>query len=307
MLGLGRRFIIRSSSSTFAGSNSIVASLTSNPSFINNHRSFSNSVISHSIFGDLTQAKETNIKELELQKKKDDITSEEGKDSIEESSLSLAEQDKDLQQYYLEEAHKAQIKIEKYITPLKQELFNQVVSKYGFYKNNKVINNNSNDKLYKLSLNKEEIELLEPSIYLKSYRIKSSLKKATQVNRFVRGLNVKNAINQLHFNPKKMSTELEILLKRGIKQAQELGIDEDSLYIDSLWVGSDGDWRKRPDWKGRGRVGLIKHSWVHLKVVLKTNQTQLRRQWEKDQNYLKPRMFLNNEPLNFKVRPYYKW
>lgn len=39
------------------------------------------------------------------------------------------------------------------------------------------------------------------------------MKKATVVNRFVRGYDLKTAINQLHFNPKKMATELEKLLR----------------------------------------------------------------------------------------------
>ena len=40
------------------------------------------------------------------------------------------------------------------------------------------------------------------------------MKKATIVNRMVRKFNVKLAINQLHFNSKKMATELEKLLKK---------------------------------------------------------------------------------------------
>ena len=85
--------------------------------------------------------------------------------------------------------------------------------------NNEIFKDPETGKVYKLALTEEEIDILEPSIYLQSYRIKSSMKKATQVNRFVRGYKVKNAINQLHFNPKKMSTELEKLLKKGLERA----------------------------------------------------------------------------------------
>ncbi|KAK6454985.1 ribosomal protein L22/L17 [Scheffersomyces xylosifermentans] len=255
-------------------------------------------VANNNVFGELTSKKQP---ELPVEP-----------ETTEQASSGSAEvdpaQDEELQKYHREEAAKRQLHVDKYITPLKRQLFNQVVQKHGFYKNDQVVVT-EDGKTYKLSLTPIEIDLLEPSIYLSSYRIKSSMKKATQVNRFVRKLNVKNAINQLHFNPKKMSTELEILLKRGLEQARSLNLDEDTMYIDALWVGSDGDWRKRLDVKGRARHGVIEHPQVHLKVVLRSNQTKLRKDWEKQQKelYSKPRMFLNNEPLNFKVRPYYKW
>lgn len=73
----------------------------------------------------------------------------------------------------------------------------------------------------------------------------------------VRKFNVKLAINQLHFNHKKISTELEQLLKRGLEQAKQLELNEDELYIDRIWIGSDGKWRKRLDPKGRGRMGSL--------------------------------------------------
>lgn len=214
-----------------------------------------------------------------------------------------------LQEYYMKEALAEQIVPEKFISPIKKRLFDLNVQQHGFYKNNQLVSDPDTGKSYKLSLTTEEIDILEPSIFLHSYRIKSSMKKATTVNRFVRGYKVKNAINQLHFNPKKMSTELEILLKRGLKQARELQYNEDELYIHALWVGSDGNWQKRLDPKGRGRTGRIDHPYVHLKAVLRGEQTTKRLAWEAAvrAEEKKPRMFLNNEPLNFKVRPYYKW
>ncbi len=245
-----------------------------------------------SLFGEITQKTGGDDKKLEAAASDEPVT---------------VENDETLQKYHFEEASKKQIKIDKYITPLKKTLFELNVSQNGFFKNNHVIKHDG--KSYRLSLTEKEIDMLEPSIYATSYRIKSSMKKATQVNRFVRGFNVKTAINQLHFNPKKMATELEQVLKRGLEQARILGLDEDTMYIDSLWTGSDGDWRKRPDFKGRGRGGLIEHPYIHVKSILKSNQTKLRKAWEKEQKIEneKPVMFLNNEPLNFKVRPVYKW
>lgn len=253
-----------------------------------------NYVRNSNVFGEITQTKPTSPIDT--------------KTSSSENDELTVENDFELQQYHKTTVLEQQIRGDKYITPLKRELFNQVVKEHGFYKNNMIVNS-EDGKTYKLTLTNEEIEILEPSIYLSSYRIKSSMKKATQVNRFVRGYTVKNAINQLHFNPKKISNELEILLKRGLDQAKELKLDEDSMYIDALWVGSDGQWQKRVDIKGRSRMGVIKHPYIHLKVILKSKLTKLRKQWEKQQKLLneKPRMYLNNEPLNFKVRSNYKW
>ncbi|RLP64778.1 hypothetical protein L150_03533 [Candida albicans Ca529L] len=217
------------------------------------------------------------------------------------------ENDEELIEYHAKNAESKQFKIEKYIHPLKLQLYNENVSQFGFFKNGQIMNHNG--KKLRFTLTPQEIDILEPSIYLTSYRIKSSMKKATIVNRMVRKFNVKLAINQLHFNHKKISTELEQLLKRGLEQAKQLELNEDELYIDRIWVGSDGKWRKRLDPKGRGRMGIIAHRYIHLKCILKTNQTKLRLDWEKQQKELKskPRMFLNDEPLNLKVRPWYRW
>ncbi|CAN3373030.1 hypothetical protein DIURU_005345 [Diutina rugosa] len=215
--------------------------------------------------------------------------------------------DADLQAYKHEQALAAQVEASKFITPLKRALFNANVAANGFFKNHQVVQHEG--ATYKVSLTEEEIDVLEPSVYVSSYRLKSSMKKATQVNRFVRGMGVKQAINQLHFNPKKMSTEVEQLLKRGLEQSEQIGLAPESMYIHALWVGSDGQWRKRLDAKGRGRTGVISHPYVHVKAVLKSEQTKLRRQWERQQaqQQAKPRMFLDNQPLNLKVRGYYKW
>lgn len=247
-------------------------------------------------FGELTKGKETEEAELDKQKE------------VDVSQITPAT-DKTLQEHYLEEAKKSQFSSDKYITPLKKKLFHVNVQQNGFFKNNEIFKDPETGKVYKLALTEEEIDILEPSIFLQSYRIKSSMKKATIVNRFVRGYKVKNAINQLHFNPKKMATELEKLLKKGLDHARDLNYNQDELYIQSLWVGSDGSWRKRLDAKGRGRTGIIEHPHIHLKAILRTEQTANRLKWEKSQKQMaeKPRMFLNNEPLNFRVHPFYRW
>lgn len=249
---------------------------------------------SGSLFGEVTQGKEVEPQQQQAAVESGDVT---------------PQTDAKLKEYYAEETAKSHVVSEKFVSALKKRLFDANVAQHGFFKNNQIVADAESGKTYKLSLTSDEIDMLEPTIYLQSYRLKSSTKKATLVNRFVRGFNVKNAINQLHFNPKKMATELEKLLKRGLEQARVAGYNEDQLYIQALWTGSDGHWVKRADIKGRGRTGIIEHPYIHLKAILKTDQTRLRLQWEKEQARLqaKPRLYLNNEPLNFKVQPFYKW
>ncbi|KAI5965629.1 mrpl22 [Candida pseudojiufengensis] len=241
------------------------------------------------------------------QKRPEIIKNEDGEIDI--SSIT-PENDEQLIEYHATEEIKNQKdSIEKLIHPLKIKLYNQVVRDHGFFKNDLIIKDEESKKLLKFHLTNEEISILEPSIYLQSFRIKLSMKKATIVNRFVRKMDLKTAINQLHFNSKKMSTELEKLLKTGLEKVRMLGYNENTIYIDKLWVGSDGKWKKRLDIKGRGRHGIIHHPYIHLKCVLKTEFTTKRLQWEKLQKSKleKPKMYLNNDPLNLKVRPWYKW
>lgn len=248
------------------------------------------------LFGDITKADPSTQQQVQQEAKSETANTD-----------VLPKDDEVLQKHHMTEALQQQITPAKYVSPLKRALFDANVAANGFFKNGTTVTHEGQS--YKFNLTPAEIDILEPSIYLQSFRIKSSTKKATQVNRFVRGFNVKTAINQLHFNPKKMSTELEKLLKTGLVQAREMGLNEDKIYIEQLWTGSDGEWRKRPDCKGRGRAGIMEHPYIHVKAVLRSELTTRRLRWEAAQkaSAAKPRMFLNNEPLNFLVRPIYKW
>lgn len=259
----------------------------------------SGSIRLNNLFGELTRGDSTGFEGTKAPEHQADEKSN--------KRLILPKDDVDLQEYYRNQVREQQVSSDKYITPMKRELFNLNVAQNGFFKNHQFVT--KDNKWYKLSLSDKEIDLLEPTIYLKSLRIKSSMKKATIVNRFVRGCNVKQAINQLHFNPKKMATELEKLLKQGLQQAKELGLEENSVYIQSLWTGSDGDWQKRLDPKSRGRMGIIRHRYIHLKVVIKSQMTKKRLEYESGLKQMRapPVTGLNSEPLNFKNVPYYKW
>lgn len=256
-----------------------------------------------SLFGEVTQLKPTGAEDTSM------LTDNNGTPAGEEASMVSPQKDTKLQEYYAEQVQNDQVSRDKYVSAIKRKLFDANVAKNGFFKNNQVVIDPELGKKYMLRLTPEEIDLLEPTIYLHLYRIKSSMKKATVVNRFVRGMLVKTAINQLHFNPKKMATELEKFLKHGLEQCRKGGIDEDSAYIQALWTGSDGGWVKRPDIKGRGRTGIIEHPYIHLKAILKTSLTKKRLAWEDAQKRLsmKPRVYMNTDPLNFPVRGLYRW
>lgn len=220
-----------------------------------------------------------------------------------------ADVDERLEAFRLNEAKQRQMLREKYVLELKRRLFDASVAQNGFFKNHQVVMDPETQRLYKVSLTSEEIDILEPTIYILLYRIKLLMKKATLVNRFVRGANVKSAINQLHFNPKKMATEVEKVLKRGLEQAREQGYDEELLYIQALWTGLDGGWVKRAKVMGRGRTGIMEHPYIHVKAILKTAVTSRRVAWEKQeqQRLARPAVPLNTEPLNFSVRAHYRW
>lgn len=161
-----------------------------------------------------------------------------------------------------------------------------------------------------LRITREEVEVLEPSVYVKSYRIKSSMKKATQVLRLLNGLDVKKALNQCHFLDKKISRDVAELLERGIKNGETLGLKSDDLYISQIWTGSDGQWQKRVEWKGRGRRGIIEHPYVHIRCILKTKSVTKRRleyEAKLKQAKRKPWVQLEDEPIRGSVGGVYKW
>ncbi|SSD58590.1 related to 54S ribosomal protein L22, mitochondrial [Saccharomycodes ludwigii] len=169
------------------------------------------------------------------------------------------------------------------LSPLKQKLYElNCEINDGFYKKNTEISYNNN--IYKLRLTRQELNALEPSVYVKSLRIKSSMRKATEFLRlFVdkktpeEKINVKTAITQCHFSDKKLARDVASILTKGLKDGEKLGINPDDLYIDQIWCGSDGKWSKRVEFKGRGRVGVIQHRYIHIRAILKSKSVTLKR------------------------------
>jgi ribosomal protein L22 len=203
---------------------------------------------------------------------------------------------------------KAKTAIEQLLSPLKRKLYEKVVKEHGKYVDNQVVK--LDGKTYTLQLSKEEQQVLEPSLYLKSYRIKYSPKKAMLFTRMLRGMYLKEAITQCHFSPKKVSRDVGEMLTNGIKSAGGLGLKVDDLKIYQIWVGKDGHFMKRPDFKGRGKTGIITHKYIHVRAILKpsiyreriTEQRKVRRDNRQVYNQLHSKV-IRDHP---KVQDY-KW
>lgn len=227
--------------------------------------------LASSIFGNLTKpAKAT---ELEQLAKMADVMSE-GSEALEQTRDRLTpENDTALQKYYRNTMPPV-VAISKYLSPVQRQVYKANVAKNGFFKSGDKVSVNGTS--YTMTLTKDEIEALEPSIYLQLYRIKSSVKKTMLVTRMLLGLPLKEAIKQCHFSLRKVAGDIGELLEQGLKRAPEVRLNPDELYVSQIWVGSDGQWTKQPEFKGRGRVGVITHRYVHVKVVLKGPQTKKR-------------------------------
>lgn len=270
-------------------------------SFPPSHRLIHTSAIraqNGSLFGDITKVTESPKKSNDFS---DSLQSMNEKFDIKKVTL---ENDEKLQDYI---GHKPTSAVDKLLTPLKKQLYQLNVEQNGFFKNNQIIN--LNGEQYKLKLTQEEIDVLEPSLYVKSYRIKGSVKKATVFLRFIRNMNVKQAITQGQFHSKKVGREVSQLLSDSLKTAHELKLNPEELYISQIWSGSDGTWVKRVDPKGRGRSGVIHHPYIHIRAILKTPMTLKRLTWEREQKeeLRKPRVQLHDEKLRFKLDGFYKW
>lgn len=196
------------------------------------------------------------------------------------------------------------------LSPFKRKLYLLNCKMNGFYKSNSILRLPGTSNEYKLNLSRREIEVLEPSVYVKSYRIKSSLKKATLLLRLLNGLDVKKALTQCHFSKKKIARDVAEVLERGIEDGQKLGLDPDDLYIAQIWTGSDGTWAKRLEFKGRGRMGRIEHPYVHVRCILKTKSiTKSRIAYEAQLKGLKrkPWIQLADKPVRGVPGGAYKW
>lgn len=219
-----------------------------------------------SLFSDLTKSVE--------QKKDDNSTAVAVADEGDSGTIQYVHPSKDekLQEYL---NPKPYLTVNSLLTPLKREIYLANVKKNGFFKNMELTKLKDGSS-YTLNLNQKEIEALEPSVYLRSWRIKASIKKTNIVLRALKDLPLKKAITQLHFMQKKVARDLVEMLERGVKDAERMNYNVDDLYIAESWVHTDGHWMKRVDCKGRGRAGIFTFKWVSVRFLLRTGQTKRR-------------------------------
>lgn len=194
------------------------------------------------------------------------------------------------------------------LLPLKRRLYEANVAKYGFFKNNHPVTVDLES--YTLRLEPSVVEQLEPSVYLRLFRLKGTPKKGMMFTRLLRGLSLKDAITQCHFSSKGLLRPVGELLRTAIAHAGRLNQNVDECFVDQIWVGLDGMWQKRLDIKGRGRKGIIRHRYIHVRAIIRTDQTANRRRWEKTQHTEKkklPLVFSNHKAVRGKTPGWYKW
>lgn len=194
------------------------------------------------------------------------------------------------------------------LSPLKNALYQKVVQDHGEYRNKQLVSHEG--KTYRLSLSREEQRALEPSVYVSSYRIKSSWKKTYMFLRMFRRMALDDAITQCQFSAKRMARDVGEALERGRKDAIALGLQPERMVVEQIWVGKDGDDRKRMQSKGRGRTGVITHPYVHVKAILKdVSVFEQRQKWMKDRLDRKLWFQLRNWKIkeDFVQTADYKW
>ncbi|QLG74263.1 hypothetical protein HG535_0G01470 [Zygotorulaspora mrakii] len=235
---------------------------------------------------------------------------EDGEDGKIRDSITV-DNDTLLQKYIQSSQQSEKLAHKLLLSPLKRKLYQaNCTLNGGFYKKDSVVTLPGSQEKFKLKLTREEIDVLEPSVYVKSYRIKSSMKKATVLLRLLNGLDAKKALTQCHFSPKKIAREVAELLERGIKDGEKLGLNPDDLYISQIWTGSDGRWLKRMDYKARGRIGIITHPYVHVRCILKSKSvTKKRLAYESQvkEQRKKPWVQLAEKPIRGTPGGAYKW
>ena len=221
------------------------------------------------------------------------------------------ENDEHLQKFIKERRVLEKPSTELLLSPLKRQLYEAACKQNGgFYKPNTTVTLPGSKESYKLHLTKKEIEVLEPSLYLKSYRIKSSMKKATIYLRLLREMDLKTAITQCQFGDKAIAQEVSELLLRGLEDAKTMNLDPNDLYIAQIWSGSDGNWWRRVDIKGRGRHGIFTHRFIHVRCILKSKSVTKRRlayEAQMKEERKKPWVQLADKPIRGSTGGVYKW
>ncbi|OAA35054.1 mitochondrial large ribosomal subunit [Metarhizium rileyi] len=182
----------------------------------------------------------------------------------------------------------------------------------------------------------DRIKATERQLLHRSHFMPTSLKKLVMLSRQIAGKPVDEAISQMQWSKKKMAAEVKYYLEeaRDLAIAQRgMGLgkvngevfdkprkiltrdgkwiqveDPTRMYVAQSWVGR-GPWRgKEIDYKGRGRMGVIKHPSTSFTVLLKEEKTRIREyeELEAKKTAKGPWVHLPNRRVHGQ-RPYYSW
>jgi ribosomal protein L22 len=185
---------------------------------------------------------------------------------------------------------------------------------------------------------------------VRSHNMKTSVKKLGMIARQIAGKKIDDAIVQMRFSKKGVAQEVlkqlefardEAIVMRGmglgldasdeagdldgqepkpdfkpvdiqLKSGSRYTVNNASdIYIDQAWVGR-GPYGKLPDFRGRGRVFLMRTPFTSLSVVLKEEKTRIREWNEREEKRKKARtgtrvwQHLPDRPIS-NHRAWYNW
>lgn len=112
----------------------------------------------------------------------------------------------------------------------------------------------------------------EARAVLRTVRI--SPQKLNLVAQSIRGLTVEKALNELRFSRKRIAGDVYKLVWSAKANAEEKGLDIDSLFVTQAHVGKNIV-MKRTMVRGRGRVSRIEKPFAQITVVVREDAERL--------------------------------
>ena len=104
----------------------------------------------------------------------------------------------------------------------------------------------------------------------KAKHIHQSARKVRQVLDEVRGRNVEDAMNKLHFSPKKAARVIEKTVRSAVANAlnrEGSDVDADKLFIKAAFC-DEGPTQRRFRARAMGRATIIRKRTSHLTIVV---------------------------------------
>jgi len=104
----------------------------------------------------------------------------------------------------------------------------------------------------------------------KAKHIHQSARKVRQVLDEVRGRNVEDAMNKLHFSPKKAARVIEKTVRSAVANAlnrEGSDVDADKLFIKEAFC-DEGPTQRRFRARAMGRATIIRKRTSHLTIVV---------------------------------------